>query len=48
MDEKEYTKFKEQFWEWYDNLLPYQRAVLMYYKEDIAETRFYFMKWKKK
>ena len=48
MNPSEYKNFKRDFWVWYDSLLSYERHKLMYYKEDIAETNFYFSVYAKR
>jgi hypothetical protein len=44
MDRKhpDYPKFKEQFWEWFDSLPQKKKEMFWRYKEDMAETNFYF------
>jgi hypothetical protein len=44
----EYVDFKLQFWNWFDNLPRQKKEVFWRYKEDIAETNFYFTVWSKK
>lgn len=50
MDRKhpDYTEFKKNFWEWFDNLPQGKKKVFWQYKEDMAETNFYFTVWSKK
>jgi hypothetical protein len=43
-----YVEFKIQFWNWFDNLPRQKKEVFWRYKEDIAETNFYFTVWSKK
>lgn len=42
MDAKEYKKFKLQFWKWFDSLPHSEKAKFWYFKDDMAETFFYF------
>jgi hypothetical protein len=44
----DYQKFKEQFWEWFDNLPSQKKKMFWTYKEDISETNFYFTEWSKR
>lgn len=44
----EYPKFKEEFWEWFDNLPPSKKEKFWKYKEDMAETNFFFTIYEKK
>jgi len=44
----DYPKFKQEFWEWYDELPQKRKRVFQRYKDDSAETNFYFTVWKPK
>jgi hypothetical protein len=44
----EYTDFKEQFWEWFDTLPQKKKEMFWRYKDDMAETNFYFTVYSKK
>jgi hypothetical protein len=44
----EYKLFKEQFWEWFDLLPTKKKEVFWRYKDDMAETNFYFTVYSKK
>lgn len=44
----EYPQFKKEFWKWFDNLPTEKKKVFWRYKEDMAETNFYFTVWSKK
>jgi hypothetical protein len=50
MDRKhpDYPKFKEEFWEWFDCLPKVKKKMFWTYKEDMAETNFYFTVYSKK
>jgi hypothetical protein len=50
MDRKhpEYPDFKEQFWEWFDSLPQKKKEMFWRYKDDMAETNFYFTVYSKK
>jgi len=50
MDRKhpDYMKFKEEFWNWFDSLPKVKKKVFWHYKEDMAETNFYFTVYSKK
>jgi len=43
----DYPKFKEHFWEWFDTLPPNKKNMFWSYKEDMAETNYYFTVYKK-
>jgi len=49
MDPKhpDYPKFKQEFWKWFDSLPPQKKRVFQRYKEDMAESNFYFTVWSK-
>lgn len=50
MDRKhpDYPKFKGEFWIWFDELPLIRKRVFWNFKEDMAETNFYFSVWSKK
>jgi hypothetical protein len=50
MDQKDtnYSKFKQEFWEWFDSLPQSKKRAFQRYKDDAAETNFYYTVWKKK
>jgi hypothetical protein len=50
MDRKhpDYLKFKEEFWNWFDDLPRIRKEMFWQYKDDMAETNFYFSVWSKK
>lgn len=50
MDRKhtDYPKFKEEFWIWFDDLPRIKKEMFWRYKEDMAETNFYFSIYSKK
>lgn len=50
MDRKhpDYHDFKEQFWEWFDSLPAKKKEMFWRYKDDMAETNFYFTVYSKK
>lgn len=50
MDRKnpEYLDFKKEFWEWFDKLPQSKKRMFWHYKEDMAETNFYFTVYTKK
>jgi len=37
-----YADFKQEFWEWFDSLPLHKKQMFWRYKEDMAETNFYF------
>lgn len=43
----EYKEFKQKFWQWFDSLPIEKKKVFWRYKEDMAETNFYFTVWSK-
>lgn len=43
-----YPEFKKEFWEWFDNLPPEKKNVFWRYKEDMAETNYYFSVYSRK
>lgn len=43
----DYPRFKEEFWHWFDALPEHKKNMFWNYKEDMAETNFYYTKWKK-
>ena len=43
-----YNEFKAEFWDWFDSLPRQKKEVFWRYKEDMAETNFYFTTWTKK
>jgi hypothetical protein len=43
-----YNEFKAEFWDWFDSLPRQKKEVFWRYKEDMAETNFYFTTWNKK
>jgi len=43
----EYVNFKKQFWEWFDSLPQKKKEMFWRYKEDMAETNFYFTSYLK-
>ena len=49
MDRKhpDYTEFKQQFWDWFDSLPQKKKEMFWRYKEDMAETNFYFTVYSK-
>jgi len=44
----DYPKFKKEFWEWFDTLPQTKKEMFWKYKEDMAETNFYFAVYQKK
>jgi hypothetical protein len=44
----DYPKFKKEFWEWFDTLPQTKKEMFWKYKEDMAETNFYFTVYQKK
>jgi hypothetical protein len=42
-----YSEFKKEFWKWFDSLPLQRKEVFWRYKEDMAETNFYFTVWSK-
>jgi hypothetical protein len=44
----EYTEFKQKFWDWFDQLPMKKKEVFWRYKDDMAETNFYFTVYSKK
>jgi hypothetical protein len=50
MDRKdpEYKLFKEEFWLWFDDLPIIKKEMFWRYKDDMAETNFYFSVYSKK
>lgn len=46
--DKEYKEFKKEFWEWFDKLPWHRKYSFWYFKEDMAETNFYFSVYAKK
>ena len=44
----EYPNFKNEFWEWFDSLPQKKKEMFWRYKEDMAETNFYFTTYSKK
>ena len=44
----DYPKFKQKFWKWFDSLPPRKKRVFQRYKDDSAETHFYFTVWEKR
>jgi hypothetical protein len=44
----DYPKFKEEFWKWFDTLPQAKKEMFWKYKEDMAETNFYFTVYSKK
>lgn len=44
----DYPKFKEEFWEWFDNLPISTKEKFWKYRDDMAETNFYFSIYSKK
>jgi hypothetical protein len=38
----EYPHFKKEFWKWFDDLPWYKKHMFWYYKDDMAETNFFF------
>lgn len=43
----EYSSFKRNFWEWFDKLPKEKKEQFWGYKDDMAETNFYFTVWSK-
>lgn len=43
----EYQEFKREFWQWFDRLPTEKKKVFWRYKDDMAETNFYFTVWSK-
>lgn len=41
----EYNLFKKHFWEWFDSQPLEKKKMFWYFKEDMAETNFYFTSW---
>lgn len=50
MDPKhpDYPKFKDEFWPWFDTLPQKKKEMFWRYKDDMAETNFYFTVYSKK
>ncbi len=50
MDRKhpDYPEFKQEFWKWFDSLPTKKKKMFQRYKEDMAESNFYFTVWSKK
>jgi hypothetical protein len=46
-DHPDYSSFKAAFWDWFDLLPRQKKEVFWRYKEDMAETNFYFTVWSK-
>ena len=46
MDEDEYIDFKKKFWKWFDSLSISEKTKFWYFKEDMAETFFFFKHYK--
>lgn len=46
MTEKEYKKFKKLFWVWFDALPNDKKKEFWYFKQDMAETYFFFRHYK--
>jgi hypothetical protein len=44
----DYLEFKKEFWEWFDTLPQIKKEMFWRYKEDMAETNFYFTTYSKK
>jgi len=44
----EYPQFKKEFWKWFDSLPFEKKKVFWRYKDDMAETNFYFTIYSKK
>lgn len=42
-----YPEFKKEFWEWFDRLPSQKKETFWRYKDDMAETNFYFTVWSK-
>ena len=42
-----YSSFKEQFWNWFDQLPIKKKEVFWHYRDDMAETNFYFTVYSK-
>jgi hypothetical protein len=38
----DYPHFKKEFWKWFDDLPWYKKHMFFYYKDDMAETNFFF------
>lgn len=45
MTPEEYTEFKKEFWLWFDSLPISEKKKFWYFKDDMAETNFYFRVW---
>jgi len=43
----DYPKFKKEFWLWFDSLPKVKKKMFWNYKEDLAETNFFFTVWEK-
>jgi hypothetical protein len=43
----DYQIFKKEFWKWFDSLPEVKKNVFLYYKDDMAETNFFFTVWRK-
>lgn len=41
-----YPEFKEQFWEWFDNLPARKKKMFWRFRDDMAEENFYFTVWR--
>jgi hypothetical protein len=46
--DKEYAGFKKEFWKWFDDLPWYRKHMFWNYKDDMAETNFYFTAYSKR
>ncbi len=44
----EYANFKEEFWHWFDSLPQKKKEMFWRYRDDMAETNFYFTIYSKK
>jgi len=45
--DKNYPEFKKEFWKWFDSLPYHKRQMFYFFKEDMAETHFYFTTYSK-
>lgn len=43
-----YPEFKQEFWKWFDSLPQKKKEMFWRYKDDMAETNFYFTVYSKK
>lgn len=43
-----YQEFKKEFWEWFDQLPEAKKKAFWGYRDDMAETNFYFTVYSKK